>query len=131
MNLQLSRPLVFLDLETTGINVSHDKIVEIALVKILEDGTKQVKRRLVNPEISIPKEASDIHGISNEMVKDAPTFKQIANEVKQFIDGADLAGYNSNRFDIPMLNEEFLRAGIAAEIESKKLLDVQKVYHKM
>ena len=131
MRLQLTRPICFIDLETTGINVSTDKIVEIAIVKIMPDGTKQVKRKLVNPEMAIPKAASEIHGISDEMVKEAPTFKQIANEVKQFIELSDLAGYNSNRFDIPMLNEEFLRAGISVDIESRKLLDVQKVYHMM
>ena len=131
MRLQLTRPICFIDLETTGINVSTDKIVEIAIVKILPDGTKQVKRKLVNPEMAIPKAVSEIHGISDEMVKEAPTFKQIANEIKQFIELSDLAGSNSNRFDIPMLNEEFLRAGISVDIESRKLLDVQKVYHMM
>ena len=128
---QLNRAICFIDLETTAINVSTDTIVEIAIVKILPDGTKQVKRKLVNPEMPIPKASSDVHGISDEMVKDAPSFKQIANEVKQFIDASDLAGYNSNRFDIPMLNEEFLRAGISADIENRKLLDVQKVFHMM
>jgi DNA polymerase III subunit epsilon len=109
--------------------VSLDKIVEIALVKIMPDGTKQVKRKLVNPEMHIPEQVTAIHGISDEMVKDAPSFKQIANEIKQFIEGADLGGYNSNRFDIPMLNEEFLRSGISADMESRQLLDVQKVFH--
>jgi DNA polymerase-3 subunit epsilon len=131
MNLQLSRPICFLDLETTGINVSTDKIVEIAIVKISPDGSQVIKRKLINPEMPIPKSASDIHGISDEMVKDAPTFKSVANEIKQFIEGADLAGYNSNRFDIPMLNEEFLRAGVSVDVESRKLLDVQKVFHMM
>ncbi|MEY3873439.1 MAG: hypothetical protein RL363_160, partial [Bacteroidota bacterium] len=131
MNLQLTRPICFLDLETTGINVSTDKIVEIAIVKISPDGTQVIKRKLINPEMPIPKSASDIHGITNEMVKDAPTFKSVANEIKQFIEGADLAGYNSNRFDIPMLNEEFLRAGVSVDVESRKLLDVQKVFHMM
>ncbi len=131
MRLQLTRPICFIDLETTGINVSTDKIVEIAIVKIMPDGTKQSKRKLVNPEMAIPKAAIEIHGISDEMVKEAPSFKQIANEIKQFIELSDLAGYNSNRFDIPMLNEEFLRAGISVDIESRKLLDVQKVYHMM
>ena len=131
MQLQLTNPICFLDLETTGINVSLDRIVEIAIIKIMPDGTKQIKRKLVNPEMPIPKAASDVHGISDEMVKDAPSFKQIANEIKQFIEGADLAGYNSNRFDIPMLNEEFLRAGIAIDMLSRKLLDVQKVFHMM
>ena len=131
MQLQLTNPICFLDLETTGINVSLDKIVEIAIIKIMPDGTKQIKRKLVNPEMPIPAPASEVHGISDEMVKDAPTFKQIANEIKQFIEGADLAGYNSNRFDIPMLNEEFLRAGIQIDMLSRKLLDVQKVFHMM
>ena len=131
MQLSLTRPICFIDLETTGINVSTDRIVEIAMVKIGVDGTKQVKRRLVNPEMPIPKECSDVHGITDEMVKDAPTFKAMANEIKQFMEGADIGGYNSNRFDVPMLNEEFLRAGISVDIESRKLLDVQKVFHKM
>jgi len=131
MRLQLNIAICFIDLETTGINVSTDRIVEIAIVKIMPDGSKQVKRKLVNPEMPIPKASSDVHGISDEMVKDAPSFRQIANEVKQFIEASDLAGYNSNRFDIPMLNEEFLRAGIAVDIEARKLLDVQKVFHMM
>ena len=131
MPLSLARPICFIDLETTGINVSTDRIVEIAIVKIGIDGTKQVKRRLVNPEMPIPKGSSEVHGITDEMVKDAPNFKQIANEVKQFMEGSDIGGYNSNRFDVPMLNEEFLRAGIGVDIESRKLLDVQKVFHMM
>ncbi len=131
MLLQLSKPICFIDLETTGINVSIDKIVEIAIIKILPDGTKQIKRKLVNPEMPIPPSSTEIHGITDEMVKDAPTFKIIANEVKQFMEGSDIGGYNSNRFDIPMLNEEFLRAGIAIDMESRKLLDVQKVFHMM
>ena len=131
MRLQLSQPICFIDLETTGINVSTDKIVEIAIVKISVDGTKQVKRRLVNPEMPIPKSSSDVHGITDEMVKDAPNFKAIANEIKQFMEGSDIGGYNSNRFDVPMLNEEFLRAGISVDIEARKLLDVQKVFHMM
>jgi DNA polymerase-3 subunit epsilon len=131
MPLSLVRPICFIDLETTGINVSTDRIVEIAIVKISNDGTKQVKRRLVNPEMPIPSASSAVHGITDDMVKDAPTFKQIANEIKQFIEGSDIGGYNSNRFDVPMLNEEFLRAGISVDIESRKLLDVQKVFHLM
>jgi DNA polymerase-3 subunit epsilon len=131
MSLELTQPICFIDLETTGINVSTDRIVEIAIVKIGIDGSKQVKRRLVNPEMPIPKASSDVHGISDEMVKDAPTFKAIANEIKQFMEGADIGGYNSNRFDVPMLNEEFLRAGINVDMESRKLLDVQKVFHMM
>jgi DNA polymerase-3 subunit epsilon len=131
MPLSLVKPICFIDLETTGINVSTDRIVEIAIVKIALDGTKQVKRRLVNPEMPIPKSSTDVHGISDEMVKDAPTFKMLANEIKQFMEGSDIGGYNSNRFDVPMLNEEFLRAGISVDIEDRKLLDVQKVFHMM
>jgi len=131
MKLQLTRPLAFIDLETTGVNISLDRIVEIAIVKINPDGTQQVKRKLINPMMPIPKGASDVHGITDEMVKDAPTFKQVANEVKQFIDHCDIGGYNSNRFDIPMLIEEFLRVGIDFSTDGRKLVDVQKVFHMM
>lgn len=131
MPLQLTRPLAFIDLETTGINLSVDRIVEIAIVKKQVDGTRIVKRKLINPQIPIPTAASDIHGITNEMVKDAPTFKQVANEIRQFLENCDLCGYNSNRFDIPLLVEEFLRAGLEFNIDDKFLLDVQKVYHMM
>ncbi len=131
MKLQLTRPLAFIDLETTGVNISLDRIVEIAIVKINPDGTQQVKRKLINPMMPIPKGASDVHGITDDMVKDAPVFKQVANEVKQFIDHCDIGGYNSNRFDIPMLIEEFLRVGIDFSTDGRKLVDVQKVFHMM
>lgn len=131
MKIQLTRPLAFIDLETTGINISLDKIVEIAIVKIMPNGTKLVKRKLINPLIPIPKSATDVHGITDEMVKEAPSFKQIANEVRQFIEGCDIGGYNSNRFDVPMLIEEFLRAGINYNIEDCKFVDVQKIFHLM
>ena len=129
MPLLLTRPLAFIDLETTGVNLAVDRIVEIAIVKISNDGTRQVKRKLINPQIPIPKSSSDIHGITDEMVKDAPTFKHVANEYKQFLENCDLAGYNSNRFDLPMLMEEFLRAGLEFNISDKKLIDVQRIYH--
>lgn len=131
MNLVLQRPLALVDLETTGVNVASDRIVEIAIVKMMPDGTRQVKRKLINPEMLIPKGASDIHGITNEMVKDAPTFKQAANEIKMFMAGCDIAGYNSNRFDVPLLVEEFLRAGLDIELNDRMLLDVQRVFHMM
>ena len=131
MKLQLSRPLAFIDLETTGVNISIDRIVEIAVVKINPDGTQQVKRKLINPLMPIPKSSSDVHGITDDMVKDAPSFKQVANEFKQFMEQCDLGGYNSNRFDIPMLIEEFLRVGIEFSVDGKKLVDVQKVFHMM
>jgi DNA polymerase-3 subunit epsilon len=131
MPLLLQRPLVFIDLETTGTNLATDRIVEIAIVKVLQDGTKLVKKKMINPQIPIPQSSSDIHGITDEMVKDAPVFKEVANEIKQFIDNSDLSGYNSNRFDVPMLMEEFLRAGISIEMTNRKLLDVQHIFHMM
>jgi len=129
--LQLTRPLAIIDLETTGVNLGSDRIVEIAIVKIIPDGKKQIKRKLINPEIPISAASTEIHGITNEMVKDAPSFRQVANEMKQFLDHCDLAGYNSNRFDIPMLAEEFLRIGMEFEGKGRKLLDVQKIFHMM
>ena len=129
--LQLTKPLAVVDLETTGINLSSDRIIEIAVVKIMPDGKKISKRKLINPEMPIPLSSSEIHGITNEMIKDAPTFKQVANELKQFIENCDLAGYNSNRFDIPMLAEEFLRIGMEFDCKGRKLIDVQKIFHLM
>lgn len=129
--LQLKKSLAFIDLETTGINLGSDRIVEIAIVKILPDGSRSVKRKIINPEMPIPKAASDIHGITDDMVKDAPTFAQVAQELKQMLDGCDLSGYNSNRFDIPLLVEEFLRAGVDFDMKGRKMLDVQNVFHKM
>jgi len=129
--LQLTRPIAFIDLETTGVSLSTDRIVEIAVIKMLPDGSRQVKRKLLNPQIPIPKATSDIHGITDEMVKDAPTFKQAANEIKVFIEGCDLGGYNSNRFDIPILMEEFLRAGIEVDLSKRKMVDVQHIFYTM
>jgi DNA polymerase-3 subunit epsilon len=131
MPLQLQKPIAFIDLETTGVNLSTDRIVEVAIIKILPDGSRQVKRKLINPEMKIPQVVVDIHGITDEMVAAAPTFKQAANELKQFIEGADLGGYNSNRFDIPMLMEEFLRAGITLDLSAKKMVDVQHIFYTM
>jgi len=131
MSLQLKRPLVFIDLETTGMNLSTDRIVEIAIIKVFPDGTKTIKQKLLNPQMPIPKNSSDIHGITDDKVKDAPTFKQVANELKQFIDDADFSGYNSNRFDIPLLMEEFLRAGLEIDMTNRRLVDVQHIFHMM
>ena len=131
MTLQLVKPLAIIDFETTGINLSTDRIIEIAIVKIFPDGKKLIKRKLINPEIRIPPTSTEIHGITDEMVKDAPTFRQAANEIRQFIDNADLAGYNSNRFDIPILAEEFLRVALDFDFKNRKLLDVQKIFHTM
>ena len=129
--LQLTKPLAFIDLETTGVNLGNDRIVEIAIVKILTDGTRSVKRKLINPEMPIPAGSSAVHGITDELVKDAPTFKQLAQEIKQMLDGCDLAGYNSNRFDIPLLMEEFLRAQVDFDMKGRRLLDVQAIFYKM
>ena len=129
--LQLTRPIAFIDLETTGVSLSTDRIVEIAVIKLLPDGSRQVKRKLLNPQMPIPKVTSDIHGITDEMVKDAPTFKQVANEIKVFIEGCDLGGYNSNRFDIPILMEEFLRVGIDVDLSKRKMVDVQHIFYTM
>ncbi len=129
--LQLKRPIAFIDLETTGVSLSTDRIVEIAIIKLLPDDTRQVKRKLINPQMPIPKASSDIHGIMDEMVKDAPTFKQVANEVKVFIENCDLGGYNSNRFDIPILMEEFLRVGFEIDLSKRKMVDVQHIFYTM
>ncbi|HET6768272.1 MAG TPA: exonuclease domain-containing protein [Chitinophagaceae bacterium] len=129
--LQLTKPLAFIDLETTGVNLATDRIIEIAIVKVLPDGKRSAKRKLINPQMTIPKQSSDIHGITNEMVKDAPTFKEVAQELKQMLDGCDIAGYNSNRFDIPMLVEEFLRAEVDFDMKGRRLIDVQNIFHRM
>lgn len=131
MALQLTRPIAFIDLETTGVNIAIDRVIEIAIIKILPDKSKAVKHKLINPKMPIPKASSAVHGITDEKVKDAPTFKEVANELKQFIDNADLSGYNSNRFDIPLLMEEFLRAGITLEMHNRRMLDVQTIFHMM
>ena len=131
MALQLARPIAFFDLETTGVNLATDRIIEVAIIKILPDGSRQVKRKLINPGIPIPAETTAIHGITDEMVKDAPSFKQCGNELKQFIENCDMGGYNSNRFDIPILMEEFLRAGMEVDLSTRKMVDVQHIFYKM
>ncbi len=131
MPLQLTRPLAFIDLETTGVNLACDRIIEVAIVKILPDGSKHVKRKILNPQIAIPQGSTDVHGFTDDMVKDFPTFKEVANELKQFIHNSDLSGYNSNRFDIPLLMEEFLRSGIQIDMSNRRMVDVQHVFHMM
>ena len=130
MNLQLKRPIIFFDLETTGVDTSHDRIVEISMIKVGVDGTKQIKTRRINPEMPIPAEATAVHGISDEDVKDEPTFKQIAKSLAQFIEGCDFGGFNSNRFDLPMLAEEFIRAGVDVDFKRREYIDVQNIFHK-
>ena len=131
MNLQLSRPLAFFDLETTGIQVGNDKIVEICILKVQNDGTEECKTWKVNPGMPIPKQSSDIHGITDDMVKDCPTFPELAVEIYSFIKDADLSGYNSNRFDLPLIAEEFLRADIDFDMKNRRSIDVQSVFFKM
>jgi len=131
MNLNLKRPLVFIDLEATGLNIATDGIVEIALLKIYPNGNKESKVFRVNPTIPIPPDVSKIHGIFDKDVLSCSTFKEIAQEVNSFIGGCDLAGYNSNKFDIPMLIEEFTRCEIHFDLSSRKLIDVQNIFHKM
>ena len=129
--LQLKKPLAFIDIEATGSNVATDRIVEIAIVKTLPDGNRSVKRKIINPQIPIPKQISEIHGLTDEMVKDAPPFKQVAHEIRQSLDGCDLACYNAYRLDIPMLIEEFLRAEVEFDMKNRKVIDVQKIFHQM
>ena len=118
MELNLKKPIIFFDLETTGINIAKDRIVEISILKVFPNGNKESKTWLVNPEMEIPKEASDIHGITNERVVTEPTFKELASQVSDLIKGCDLAGFNSNRFDIPLLAEEMLRADIDFDMKN-------------
>lgn len=131
MKLNLKRPIVFFDLETTGVDTAKDRIVEISLVKVMPDGEEIIKTRRINPQMHIPEDATAVHGITDEDVKDAPTFAQIAKSLSQFIEGCDFGGFNSNRFDLPMLVEEFLRAGVDVDFKKRKFIDVQNIFHKM
>ena len=130
MNLNLTKPIVFFDLETTGINIATDKVVEISILKVFPNGNKESKTWLVNPEMEIPKAAVDIHGITNEKVVTEPTFKELAPVINEMIADADLAGFNSNRFDIPLLAEELMRSGIDFDMKNRKAIDVQVIFHK-
>ena len=131
MNLKLYKPFCVFDLETTGINVSKDRIVEICIIKVNPDASRESKTWLVNPEMPIPKESTEVHGITDEKVKNAPTFKEIAPKILEMISGSDLGGFNSNRFDVPLLAEELLRAGLDFDLSKFKLVDAQTIYHKM
>ena len=131
MKLNLTRPLAFFDLETTGTDVSKDRIVEISIVKILPNGDRDVKTRRINPGIPIPAQASAVHGIYDADVKDAPLFKAVAKSMDDFIKNCDLGGFNSDKFDIPLLAEEFLRAGIDFDLENRATIDIQNIFHKM
>ncbi len=130
MQLNLKNPIVFFDLETTGINITHDRIVEISFLKVHPNGKEEIKSRRINPEMPIPPQATAIHGITDEDVKDCPTFKQVARSLAEQLEGCDLAGFNSSRFDVPLLAEEFLRAGVDFDMSKRKFVDVQIIFHK-
>lgn len=130
MNLQLDKPLAFFDLETTGINVASDRIVEISILKVHPNGNKDSLTRRVNPLIAISPQASEVHGIYNSDVANEPTFKDLSGELLEFIGDSDLSGFNCNRFDIPLLVEEFLRVDVDFDIKSRKFIDVQTIFHK-
>ncbi len=131
MQLNLTKPLIFFDLETTGVNVTNDRIVEISLIKVMPDGSEIEKTRRINPGMHIPEEATAVHHITDADVADCPQFKQIAKSLADFIRGCDIAGFNSNRFDIPMLDEEFARAGVDFDFSKARFIDVQTIFHKM
>ena len=131
MKLNLKNPLVFFDLETTGTNINSDRIVEICYLKVYPNGNEEAKTLRINPEMHIPEQASAVHGIYDDDVKDCPTFKDVAKKIADDIEGCDLAGFNSNRFDIPVLAEEFLRAGVDIDLMKHKFVDVQVIYHKL
>lgn len=131
MDLNLTKPVVFFDLETTGTSVTNDRIVEISYLKVFPNGTETSRTIRVNPERHIPEEATAVHHITDEDVALCPTFKQIAQEIANTFEGCDIAGFNSNRFDVPMLAEEFVRAGIDIDLSKHRFIDVQVIYHKM
>lgn len=131
MELNLQNPLIFFDLETTGLNVSKDRIIEMSYIKVMPNGVEESKTILINPEMHIPEESTAIHGIKDEDVKDAPRFKEVAKELARVFQGCDIAGFNSNRFDIPMLMEEFLRANVEIDLGKHRFVDVQTIFHKM
>ncbi len=130
MKLQLKRPIIFFDLETTGVDTSKDRIVEISMVKVMPDGERITKTRRINPEMPIPPSSTAIHGITDEDVADCPTFAQVARSLAQFVEGCDFGGFNSNRFDVPVLVEEFLRANVDIDFSRRSFVDVQNIFHK-
>lgn len=131
MNLNLSKPLALIDLETTGVSVGSDRIVEFSVLKINVDGKKEIYTQRVNPEMPIPIKSSEIHGIYDADIANEPTFKQIAHKLNEFIKNCDFAGYNSNKFDIPLLAEEFLRVDVDFDLKNRRLVDVQNIFHIM
>lgn len=131
MKLNLKRPLIFFDLETTGINVTSDRIVELCYIKVFPNGNEESKSMRINPQMPIPPHSTAVHGITDDDVKDCPTFKEVAKELELTFRDSDIAGYNSNKFDVPLLVEEFLRAGVEIDLSKRKFVDVQTIFHKM
>lgn len=131
MKLKLAKPLVFFDIEATGLNIGTDKIVQICFYKVMPDGSSSTYTTFINPEMHIPEQVSEIHGIYDKDVKDAPTFAQEARRISEFIKGCDLAGYNILKYDMPLLMEEFLRIGMEPDLRGVKMVDVQNIFHKM
>lgn len=131
MELKLERPLIFFDLETTGTNILKDRIVEISAIKLWPDGREEVKSRRVNPECHIPEEATAVHHITDDDVRECPTFAQLAKSMHAFFEGSDIAGFNSNKFDVPLLIEEFARQGLSFNVSDRRFIDVQNIFHKM
>jgi DNA polymerase-3 subunit epsilon len=129
-NLRLERPLIFFDLETTGIDPANDRIVEIAALRVDPDGSRDLKRRLINPERPIPPAASAIHGIRDEDVRDAPSFRLVARSMLDWMHGADLAGFNVERFDVPLLDAEFRRAGLDLDVPGRRVVDAMVIFHR-
>ncbi len=130
MQLNLKKPIIFFDLETTGINITKDRIVEISIIKVMPSGEEVERTRRINPEIPIPAEATAVHHITDEDVAQCPTFKMVANDLARIFTGCDIAGFNSNRFDIPMLDQEFQRAGVKFDFSKPRFIDVQTIFHK-
>lgn len=131
MKLNLKNPIVVFDLETTGVSITNDRIIEISILKVHPDGLQESKTRRINPGMPIPLESSAVHGITDEDVQDCPRFEQVARSLYQWIEGCDIVGFNSNRFDVPLLVEEFLRAGVEVDFSRRRFVDVQTIFHKM
>lgn len=131
IKLNLDRPIIFFDLETTGTNVTHDRIVEMSYIKLYPDGKEERRSRRINPEMPIPPASTAVHHITDEDVANEPTFRQIARSLLEIFDGCDIAGYNSNKFDVPLLMEEFGRCGLNFDIAGRRFIDVQNIFHKM
>lgn len=131
MKLNLKRPIIFFDLETTGLDIAKDRIVELCYIRVEPNGNEEARSMRINPEMHIPEVASSVHGITDDDVKDCPTFADVAPQLAATFEGCDLAGFNSNRFDLPLLAEEFMKAGVNIDLSHVQAIDVQNIYHKL